>query len=273
MDETTEQIDPLAALREADHRSSAERLREWLRAQRRGAVASSTDSWSALFADEPDRAVRPTSALRLLPLLIVLLALVAAYVLPRLAANSGHPVEDTLPLAQISDRSAVQSPTASASTIQVGPAQPTRVVVHVAGSVLEPGLVVGDSTWRVADAIEAAGGVAGTADLDRVNLAAFVVDASRIYVPSVDELSAPVVVSNSDGSAVSGDSTNNNVTINLNTADAASLEQLPGVGPATAQAILAHREEHGPFGSVDGLVAVTGIGPARLETMRPHATV
>ena len=61
--------------------------------------------------------------------------------------------------------------------------------------------------------------------------------------------------------------------VDLNTADSAELESLPGVGPATAQSIIAHREEHGPFGTVDALVAVRGIGPATLEALRDHVVV
>ena len=59
-------------------------------------------------------------------------------------------------------------------------------------------------------------------------------------------------------------------TVNVNTAVATELAQLPGLGPATAQRIVAHRRDHGPFASLEGLLDVPGIGPATLEQMRPH---
>ena len=152
------------------------------------------------------------------------------------------------------------------------------LTVHVAGGVREPGLVRLPAGARVADALAAAGGAAG-ADLDRVNLAERILDGQRIWVPRVGESSVPVPVGlaptaeaggsshrRTDGGAASaGDSDSG--PIRLNSADASALEELPGVGPATAAAIISYREEHGPFSSIDDLLEVRGIGPAKLAAM------
>ena len=198
MDETAERVDPLTALRETDHRSSAERIRERLRTRQRKSSAPSVASSPLSLAGAPHLAEQPSPVLRTLPLMVVVLALAAAYALPRLSASSGVAVEDSLPLAKSSTIVTASTAVTTAPATQVEVQESTRVVVHVAGSVIDPGLVLGDSTWRVADAIDAAGGVSADADLDRVNLAAFVTDATRIYVPSVDELSVPCLLYTSD---------------------------------------------------------------------------
>jgi competence protein ComEA len=135
-------------------------------------------------------------------------------------------------------------------------------VVHVAGAVSAPGVYDVRGPARVIDAIDAAGGPAPEAELDSLNLAAPLVDGQRVYVPVVGEIVAPA----SDGSALADPSASG--PIDLNTTNAAELEQLPGVGPATATAIIEHRDEHGPFASVDDLTDVRGIGPAKLEAIR-----
>jgi competence protein ComEA len=135
-------------------------------------------------------------------------------------------------------------------------------VVHVAGAVAVPGVYDVDAPARVVDAIDAAGGPSPDAELDSLNLAAPLVDGQRIYVPVVGEIVPPVP----DGSAVADEALRG--PIDLNTATAAELEELPGVGPATAAAIVEHRDENGPFASVDDLTDVSGIGPAKLDAIR-----
>ena len=127
------------------------------------------------------------------------------------------------------------------------------VTVHVAGDVHSPGLYDLASGARVAEAIEAAGGAIDPQDLDLINLARPVRDGERIAV-GVDEM---------DGEAL----------VNLNTASEADLVTLPGVGPVLAARIVAHREENGPFTSVDDLDVVSGVGPAVLAGLREDATV
>ncbi|MGH1505006.1 MAG: helix-hairpin-helix domain-containing protein [Acidimicrobiales bacterium] len=142
------------------------------------------------------------------------------------------------------------------AAIDGGAASP-EVVVHVAGAVEAPGVYDLPASARVHDAIEAAGGATSFADLDLLNLAAPIVDGMQIRVPEPGEEVAPLVV---PGSADDGP-------VDLNRADAAELDTLPGVGPATAAAIVAHRDEHGPFASVDDLLSVPGIGPAKLAAL------
>ena len=145
-------------------------------------------------------------------------------------------------------------------------AEPTTVVVHIAGAVLTPGVVQLPVGSRVADGVAAAGGAAVDADLAGVNLAARLQDGQQIYVPRVGEQPPAGVVA---GGAVTSVAVG---PIDLNRASVAELDQLPGVGPATAAAIVAHRDTNGPFSSVDDLEAVRGIGPAKVEALRPLVT-
>lgn len=144
------------------------------------------------------------------------------------------------------------------------------VLVHVSGAVHEPGVVTVAPTARVADAVEEAGGATDEADLDAVNLARPVEDGEQIHVPIPGEEPAPTeqAAGSTDSAADAGTGT-----VDLNTADAAALETLPGVGPAIAARIVEHRELNGPFRSVDDLQEVSGIGPATLEDIRPAASV
>lgn len=141
-----------------------------------------------------------------------------------------------------------------------------ELVVHVAGAVNTPGLYRLKADARVSDAIAAAGGAASDADLDRINLAAPAADGSQIYVVRQGEAGPPP--SASGGGAAKGETV-----IDLNRATAEELDELPGIGPSTAQAIVDHRAEHGPFRSVDDLLEVRGIGPAKLEAIRKRVKV
>lgn len=131
------------------------------------------------------------------------------------------------------------------------------VTVHVAGRVAHPGVYALDDGSRVIDAIGAAGGAVFGADADAINLAAMVTDGQRVYVPAVGE--AVVSEQQTPGPTLP---------IDLNVATAADLDVLPGVGPATAAAIVKAREAKGGFTSVDDLLDVPGIGEAKLEALR-----
>jgi len=186
--------------------------------------------------------------------LVVVLGAVAWFVLLR--PPDGPPVEAVLPLAS----SASPSPDAGAtSSTTTG-----EVVAHAAGAVVAPGVYRLPSGARVADLLDAAGGPTADADVDQLNLAAVVADGERVYVPRVGEVA--VVATASGGGATSGP-------LNLNTATIEQLEALPGIGPATAQAIVSAREERAGFRSVDDLLDVRGIGPAKLEAIRELVTV
>ncbi|CAN5457615.1 hypothetical protein BH10ACT2_BH10ACT2_03820 [soil metagenome] len=140
------------------------------------------------------------------------------------------------------------------------------LVVHVAGAVNAPGVYQVAAGSRVIDAVTAASGFAADANPDAVNLAALLADSERVYVPAIGESVAPVVVAAGGTTAEVGP-------ININSADSKRLEDLPGVGPATATAIIAYRDQHGPFGSVEQLADVRGIGPAKLDAIRALVTV
>lgn len=155
---------------------------------------------------------------------------------------------------------ASMAPVATTSTT----AAPT-VLAHAAGAVRAPGVYELPTGARVADLLAAAGGATPDADLDRVNLAAPVADGSQVYVPRPGE---PVPATGGGG----GTSTPSGP-LDLNTATLEQLEELPGIGPSTAQAILAERDRRGRFASVEELLDVRGIGPAKLDAIRDLVTV
>jgi competence protein ComEA len=129
-----------------------------------------------------------------------------------------------------------------------------KVVVHVAGSVKNPGLYQLPEGARIADAIAAAGGVSKKSDANSVNLARAVVDGEQIFVGE-----------NSSGGTGSG--------ISINSAPVSELEDLPGVGPVIAARIVSYREANGPFTSIDGLGEVSGIGDSIMGSVRDIATL
>jgi competence protein ComEA len=156
----------------------------------------------------------------------------------------------------------------AASAVSAEPSASSVILVHVAGAVAEPGVyeLAGDA--RVRDAIVAAGGPTETADWNALNLAAVVGDGIKLYVPNVGEVVPPsltVVPPPADGAAGS-------MPIDVNAATADELESLPGVGPATATAIIIERERNGPFLDVDDLDRVPGIGPAKIGALRDLVT-
>jgi competence protein ComEA len=149
----------------------------------------------------------------------------------------------------------------------------SRALVHAAGAVMRPGVYQVDSGARVADVVEAAGGPATDADLQQLNLAAKIADAERVYVPRRGEVPPTPVGAGTGDAAAGGPGGPAAAPVNLNTATADQLEALPGVGPATAQAILDYRKEHGRFKNVDELLDVRGIGEAKLAALRPKVRV
>ncbi|MXZ54079.1 MAG: hypothetical protein F4Z34_12930 [Acidimicrobiaceae bacterium] len=154
---------------------------------------------------------------------------------------------------------------------------PARIVVDVVGAVARPGLHELPAASRIADAVEAAGGLTADADRMRLNLAEPLSDGSRLWVPAVGEGAGPEVVpltaGTSDAGRVGAGGGRAGARLNVNTAEAVALEELPGIGPALAGAIVEHRRRSGPFATVDELVEVSGIGPTKLEQIRPLATV
>ena len=133
------------------------------------------------------------------------------------------------------------------------------VVVHVDGAVRSPGVYELEEGARVRDAVQAAGGLAEGADTSAMNLAALVSDAQKVYVPHKGEEVPP------DLSTESGQG--ERALININTASAEELDELPGVGESTARAIIEDREKNGPFSSPEDLMRVSGIGEKKFERL------
>jgi len=196
-----------------------------------------------------------------------------------------------------------QSTAQPSESAQSGASGEATVRVHVAGAVNNPGVYTLPAQGRAVDAIAAASGAAADADLDRVNLAGALSDGVQIYVPHRGETAAPAQIQPNGGTANAGQGNAANgaaqngasqggtqpqpartltpagsaqkgsTPVNINTATAEELQTLPRIGPAMAQRIIAWREAHGGFRSVDELDAVPGIGPSMLENLRPLVTV
>lgn len=172
--------------------------------------------------------------------------------------------------AEPEEPSALVTPAAAPAT-EAAPAstEPAVVVVDVAGRVRRPGIATLPLGSRVVDAVEAAGGPRRGVDLTALNLARVLVDGEQIVVGirPPGGVAAPAV---SAPGAASGTTA---PLVNINTATQTELEELPGVGPVTAAAILQWRTEHGAFTAVDELMEVSGIGEATLAEMAPYLTL
>jgi competence protein ComEA len=144
------------------------------------------------------------------------------------------------------------------------PAAAPQLVVHVAGAVHRPGLYRVAEGKRVADAVARAGGATASADTAAINLAAPLADGMQVLVPR----RPPPASAGADAVPGSGPAAR----VSLGSASAEQLDALPGIGPVTAQKIVAYRSAHGGFRSVDDLDAIPGIGPARVEQLRDLVT-
>lgn len=221
-----------------------------------GAGAGAGAGAEAARAGAPAGLISPAEALhpgrrglRALAVVGVLAVLVAGLLAWR-ARPTAEPVPPGLPEAPVP------------STIHSG--QPS-IVVAVAGRVRRPGLVRLPAGARVADAIDAAGGVQPGTDLSFVNLARKVSDGELILIGIAPPAGAAAVDSGSTGAGGGP--------VNLNTATLAQLDTLPGVGPTLAQRIIDYRGKHGGFRSVEELRQVDGIGDARFADLKDLVTV
>jgi competence protein ComEA len=150
--------------------------------------------------------------------------------------------------------------------------------VHIAGAVKTPGVYQLHVGARINDGVVAAGGATAQADLDSVNLAMLLSEGEQIYIPKRNEKPHIIVqprFTSSNNLNSSNSATNNElqISININTATAIELEQLAGVGPSTAKAIIEFRQKNGGFKTVEDLLNVRGIGPAKLSEILPQARV
>jgi competence protein ComEA len=187
-------------------------------------------------------------------------ALLAAAALLGLLAVAGH----TLAGAGASSTSPQPVAALAPASPGVGTAAGPALTVHVVGAVRRAGLYRLRVGSRVADAVLRAGGATGKADLAGLNLAAPLADGVQVVVPRRDAAGA---AARGAGTGAPG-----GAKVSLGSATLADLDALPGVGPVTAQKILAYRAAHGGFSSVDDLDAIPGIGPARVEQLRELVT-
>ncbi|MCX2965857.1 ComEA family DNA-binding protein [Gordonia aquimaris] len=263
-------------------------------AERSGEQLSVGDRFGALDAedvdDEPRRRflVAPPAAIALILVGIAACA-VAGFSLLRAGTDTATPV--AFPATAGPSAGVAADPTQVSSPQTAAPQPPTQaaeLVVSVVGLVHRPGLVRLAAQARVADAIARAGGARKGADLLSLNLAQRLNDGDQVLVGYGGDggrmaLRSAVVGGGQSGAAESGSSAGRSDTsatdnapggkVNLNSATEAQLDELPGVGPVTAQAILAWREANGRFTSVDQLAEVDGIGPTRFARLRDLVTV
>lgn len=189
------------------------------------------------------------------------------------------PAQDSSPVAP---QPAVEGGQAAAPA----PASQAPIEVHVIGAVRQPGVVTLTPDARVHQAIEEAGGLKDSADTGDLNLAQPIEDGAQLRIgtsgnpggeisagpPAGDPGAATTPASGTGAGAAAGSGASGGL-VNLNQADAATLETLPGVGPATSAKIISYREQHGGFTSVEQLEEVSGIGPKTYAELAPLVTV
>lgn len=197
--------------------------------------------------------------------LAALAAVLAVALIGILVADRWGGAEEPVPLEAYPPESAAQPADASAEK-----EEEKDIVVDVKGAVERPGVYRLPSGSRVQDAVDEAGGEDERADMKRVNLAQPLVDGMVVYIPRRGEKVPPTFEAVPEGSGPVGKGSGK---ININTASAAELETLNGIGPSKAAAILRHREEHGPFTDVSDLLQVPGIGEKTLDHLADQVTV
>jgi competence protein ComEA len=172
---------------------------------------------------------------------------------------------------RLAQAGAASEPEVAAAPLEplAAPAPRPVLVVHVVGEVRRPGLYRLRDGARIADAVRRAGGARRKANLAGLNLAAPLVDGVQVLVPS-KAASAAATATGSGASDVEGGA--DGLAVSLSSATVEELDELPGIGPITAEKIVDYRTEHGPFASVDDLDAVPGIGPTRVEQLRELVT-
>lgn len=181
---------------------------------------------------------------------------------PVAVASAGEVVTVATPLPTAA--SSAPSPAKSAS----------KIVVHVLGGVRHPGLVRLPESSRVQDAIDAAGGLTHKADPGELNLAQLLSDGQQVLIGTARHPAGEVREQpGSAGGAAGGTGPAAKGALDLNRASQSQLEELPEVGPVTAQAILAWRQEHGRFTRIEELQEVDGIGPKTYAQLAPHVRV
>lgn len=155
------------------------------------------------------------------------------------------------------------------------------IVIHITGEVKKEGVIYLEEGARIIDAIKEAGGETKQADLSQVNLAYELQDGQKIYIPNKNEKITEYIVDNSNENLMNNQNTNKsdlgsndkNIKININTATLAELDNLPGIGPSTAQKIIEYREKNGKFKKIEDIQNVKGIGETKYEDIKEKITV
>ena len=154
------------------------------------------------------------------------------------------------------------------------------VIIHITGSVKNPGIVKLKEGSRIEDAIEAAGGLTENADITKVNLAYVVEDGTKIKIPSASEedIGDEDIIDSKSGDNIiieenTVSSNNSTQTININKATEKEFETLPGIGPSLASKIIEYRNQNGKFGSIEDIKNVNGIGDNKYEKIKDLITV
>lgn len=158
----------------------------------------------------------------------------------------------------------------------------SSIIVDVGGAVENPQVVELKENSRVADAISAAGGLKGIADTAGINQAAFVTDGEKVYIPAKGEAASPAAgvsqtqvpgSSSASGNGLSTSVLSGSQKVNINQASSEELQTLNGVGPATAEKIMAYRSSNGYFKTIEDIKSVDGIGDKTFEKLKEHITV
>lgn len=184
------------------------------------------------------------------------------------AVYGGSPEPTAIPVRKETQQplSAPPQPRSTSPT----PKPPATVVVYVSGAVATPGVVTLPADARIHAAVQQSGGPKKSADLTHLNLAQVVTDGQHIHVPIPGESPRPQPLT---ARSSHGSSPSHKALINLNSASAAELEQLPGVGPVLAERIVEYRTQHGGFAHVDELSNVPGLGAKSVAQLANHATL
>lgn len=156
--------------------------------------------------------------------------------------------------------------------------EPKEIVIHISGAVQNEGIVKLEEGGRIADAIQAAGGMTSEADLTSVNLAYLLKDGQKIYIPKISDTEEEIPVNNAIPVNVivgngTEESSNSNTKININTATVSELTKISGVGEKTAMKIVEHREANGKFKTIEDIKSVSGIGDAKYESIKEYICV
>jgi competence protein ComEA len=215
--------------------------------------------------------------------LILVLAIPAPVPESAVAIETGRTTSSVPHREEQTDGVPVGLPTAE-TTVGSGTAgtETEQIPVYIAGQVKRPGVVLVSRDSWLEVAIAACGGASETADLNRVNLAMTLYPGQMVYIPQKDEPIPSQIAAVAGGTQDYGghsDGTNpalsneRKATVNLNTATAAELETLPGIGPATADKILKHRRENGGFNEIEELMQISGIKEAKFNEIKPYVSV